>query len=492
MSRSAVALLLLFTGCLSTVDVERPVRVAIVAVHAPSPLPLDAAIELEMSGPIRAPGVWPIHVTRADGRDQPVEIELIDPRVVAMRPVDRWPSADYLTVTIATGLVDVEGQPIALPEQPIAIETAPAPQIGTFSLEGPRPGSLAPVNLRTVVLATRGVAPPMDAIMLVAPGQALRAPIVASDGLGHWLAELPVATGGLRANQTYRLDLLGEAEPSTRPEGEITTGTVADDIAPEIRLRAVDRGGGHARLSIEASEPVLIRGALIDGDGHRVELTAPVVPLARVDGTPSGRLEPGTIYSVHLEGRDLAGNVAPALEVGLEAPGDVRVSLTELVPTPLHDWNDGAEGVAFDGTPGHGSVTDVDEWIELVNRSEHALDLNEVDLTLRVLDATPTEHSLSASSGMYFGRGGTPRAWGVGEALVVRPRSAIAQRDVVVEVAWGDLVLDRVKLGRDEDADHVGGAPPDLEHEALSRDTDGRWRWCRPSPGDPQSTMCLR
>ena len=35
-------------------------------------------------------------------------------------------------------------------------------------------------------------------------------------------------------------------------------------------------------------------------------------------------------------------------------------------------------------------------------------------------------------------------------------------------------------------ADHPGGGPPDLIREALARSPDGRWRWCRPTPGDPR------
>jgi len=172
-------------------------------------------------------------------------------------------------------------------------------------------------------------------------------------------------------------------------------------------------------------------------------------------------------------------------------PDEVRVQLTEVVPTPLHDWGSEVDGVGLDGRPGTGAVTDADEWIEVVNVSDRAVDLTQVDLRVRVRDATPVEHDLAASAQLYFGRGGDITRWGVGEPLVLRPRGSMAQRDVTIEIVWGEQVLDRVYLGRTAGADHAGGMPPDLDHEAIARDGDV-WRWCRPSPGELWAAACIR
>ncbi len=502
MSHPLIAPVVFFTvsalacACWAPVEPSRIAEVEVVELSPREDVALDAPVSVLFSAPVAPPvGRWPIVVMRADGRSAPTEVELLaDGGAVVLRPVPLWPSAEQLTVLIGRGLLGAAGEPVtgASEEEPLLFSTRDVVTPAAFALEGPAPGLPAPTNLRRVVLAfSGGAAAGVESVTLTAEHHTLLLPVIARDDRGRILAELPAGSPPLTPRTPYRVEVVPAIEPMAALHARVLTGSVADHVAPELRLRDVDRGGATVRIVVEADEPVLAHGRVTGPDGTVTELRAPLVPAERVELWSERPLSAQTAYRLRVGASDHAGNEASPLEVAFVTPAEVRVELTEVVATPLHDWGDATRGVPFDATPGRGAVTDADEWLELVNRSDGPIDLTQVALGLRLLDATPVEHDVAAAAHLHFGRGGEPRAWGVGEALVVRPRGALPQREVIIEVVWGDRVLDRVAIGRDPEADHAGGAPPDLEHEAIARDGPA-WRWCTPTPGDPLPGRCLR
>ncbi len=160
-----------------------------------------------------------------------------------------------------------------------------------------------------------------------------------------------------------------------------------------------------------------------------------------------------------------------------------EVRITEIVAAPLRDWSD-AEGVPFDAWPGLGAVNDNDEWVEIVNLSSRSVDLLKADLELHALDTSPSVTPVDAAPGLFFASEGSVRDWRPGEALVVRPRGSLSQRELRLELYGSGQLLHVVQLGASGAADHVGGSPPDAVHEAIARDAQGEWSWCVPTPGD--------
>ncbi|CAN0479583.1 unnamed protein product, partial [Laminaria digitata] len=122
---------------------------------------------------------------------------------------------------------------------------------------------------------------------------------------------------------------------------------------------------------------------------------------------------------------------------------------------------------------GLGAVNDNDEWVELVNLSERAVDLLQAGLELRALDGSPSVTPVDAAPALYFGAGGSVRSWKPGEALVVRPRGSLSQRELRLELYGSGALLDTLQIGGVGEADHPGGGLLDTVHEAIARDQHG-------------------
>ncbi|MEL7371022.1 MAG: hypothetical protein AAFN74_19030, partial [Myxococcota bacterium] len=273
----------------------------------------------------------------------------------------------------------------------------------------------------------------------------------------------------------------GETTPGIR--GQIATSTAADTEAPRLEFIEVDVWPGELEIRWASSKPVRLNARLLGPDAE----SETVIGLGR-----SGRwrwpvvLIAGATYDLTITAFDLTDRRVVGLERQLIGPATVQVSLTEIVSTPRSDWGDSEpRGRPFDSSPGRGTVSSADEWIEMVNTSEQPIDIEAVGLRLRTIDQTPSETLVDLAPALNFGDGGTVNVWRPGEALVVRARGEMSRAPLVVEVWAGALLLDRVVLGDTADADHPGGSPPDLVREAVAKDVNGRWRWCRPSPGDP-------
>jgi hypothetical protein len=423
-----------------------------------------------------------------------VTLEAAPPALV-VAPADAWPPGRALELVVE-GRWSTLGDAAAIPEQPFVFATRapPAPEPTALRLLAPRPGTSPVANLRWIAVELVGAITPERIELRDEDGEAVELRLESTQERSWRLALTPRVEGcaPLCPGRSYRLTAVDAAGAPLAPPVELGTATVADAVPPRLGQLQIAEGPGPLRVELAASEPVLWRGTFEDEGGRRFALAAPLVPTQEAVLSATEPLPGDAPLRLRLELEDLAGHRAPPIEQPVRTPPDVDLRLSELVPTPIRDWSDSAPaGEPYDDQPGGGAVTEVDEWIELVNLSDGPVDAERLAVTIRVLDETPSETRVAAARAVRFGGGGELRAWRPGEALVVRPYGAMAQRPLVVELYVAGRRVDRVELG-ERGADHPGGRPPDFEHEAIARDVAGRWRWCRPTPGDPRAaTDCV-
>jgi hypothetical protein len=74
------------------------------------------------------------------------------------------------------------------------------------------------------------------------------------------------------------------------------------------------------------------------------------------------------------------------------------IRITEVVTDPQadHSENTGGNGVPYDLSPGTGTISSVDEFVELFNAGGTPIDLT--DFTLEFLDTTPSSYTFGATS----------------------------------------------------------------------------------------------
>lgn len=457
---------MLLGGCLPEPPAP-PERLSPPEVEPAGPVPPDAWVALRWADGLLAWEAPPI--VRHEAAVLRVEAELHETGA-RLRGLPRWPPGATVTVDLTGCLSGVE------PESPVQFAVAPEVVVPPSPVvRRPVPGELAPSNLAWVAVAGVGG----DEVRFRSEDHAWMASRAA-------LSVFEVARVGPCAGPCAgRAYVLIEPPGGSGARARVQTATVSDHRAPELlSVGPPVAEPGRLVVDLEANETVRGGGvwtsAGADGrmiatglPGRQARLTAEPAP-------PAGRQ-----VRLELWVEDLAGNRAT---VGLDAESapEVFVHVSELVPAPRRDWGDSEpEGEPFDRFPGRGTVSSADEWVELVHTGEEAVRLDDLGLELRTLDGSPAVTVVADAPALRFGDGGDPTAWRPGEALVVRTRGDMAQRDLVVELWAGAHLVDRVELSDQPGADHPGGAPPDLEHDALARGWDGRFRWCRPSPGSP-------
>jgi hypothetical protein len=86
-----------------------------------------------------------------------------------------------------------------------------------------------------------------------------------------------------------------------------------------------------------------------------------------------------------------------------------RVVINEVVTDPQRDWNDtaGGDGRAFVATPGVGTVSSSDEWLEVLNAGGEPVDLT--GWRLEFVDSSPAS--------MTVGTGSATLVWSDGSSL---------------------------------------------------------------------------
>lgn len=497
-------LLALTQGCLEPPDVEVAPRVVALGVVPAETVDLGAPVAVLLSGgEARMPSDdLPFVVSIEDGSAVPSRATLqAGGTEVRVEPVPSWPPGKTLEVQLGA-LADVFGRPVSPAEGGLLFSTSPVldPEPGSTTVRSPLPARRAPLNLRwlaavlspnlepdrtpaTLELTAGDGAPPVHArVERVAEGGVVLAR----------LAEHRGSCDPLCPGTEYRVSAGASHAAAAGPRGSVLTATITDVTPPSVTSTSVSVRGDRVIVEVIADEPVLVFGRVTGGSGESWPLDAPLIASEEVFVEAAGALAAGSTYTFELELEDVAGNRLPRRSIGVELPGRVVVSISELVPAPIRDWGDSdGLGTPLDPYPGSGTVSDADEWIELVNLSDYPLDLERAGLVVRVIDSSPTETWVNGAPSLYFGDGGSRERWWPGEALVMRPRGAIAHRGFVVELVSGAVVLDRVEVGEVDGADSRTGSPPDLQHEALARDPSGGFRWCLPTPGDPVPGPCL-
>jgi hypothetical protein len=152
--------------------------------------------------------------------------------------------------------------------------------------------------------------------------------------------------------------------------------------------------------------------------------------------------------------------------------------VTEVVTDPQadHSESSGGNGVPFDGSPGDGSVSSTDEFLELFNAGTSTLDLTGYRLDLD--DSTPTSYvfGTTSSGALRFSSGSSLEALLAGGfVLVGNPPGAINNAiDVILRDPLGEIV-DLLEI---EDGKATGPAD-----EAIAR------AW---SAAGPVDTMLVR
>ncbi|RMH43961.1 MAG: hypothetical protein D6689_03695 [Deltaproteobacteria bacterium] len=150
------------------------------------------------------------------------------------------------------------------------------------------------------------------------------------------------------------------------------------------------------------------------------------------------------------------------------------VLINEVVVYPLRDWNDSdGFGMPYDGEPGHGIITSVDEFVELYNAGTAPVDLRA--WTLEMIDESPETTVLGAHPSIVATPGSTVAALQPGHYLVVGNPRGFSSTDVFV-VLRDDAgrVVDDVEIGgnngaADPEGDGSGDGAPDGIGNGLGR-----------------------
>ena len=475
-----LSILLLSSACFEAPTIPAAVRpVALVPAGLVQPV---ASVELKFSGRARPEegAGEPIEVVDLD--DAPVRTALtLDGVSWRLTPIPAWPAGEVLRVVQRGSIIDDAGRAVEWPQDDLHFEVAPDQPRAPIAVRWPTPG-LA-VAAGATWFAVENVPDGIDRLTLRADEdavQALRRETV--DGVTRFSVE-SAGCEGLCPEQRYELDA-SDADVAIGVRSVVWTSSTADGAPPGFAVAEVEVGPSLVEVRWACDEPVWLEARLI-GPDYDFEA---VVGLGRAGVWRwTEPLVPGTAYGLAVTAVDLFGRTTVGIDRRVIGPAEVQVILREFVFTPRSDWGDSEpRGEPFDESPGTGTVSSADEWIEIVNATDGVVDIEAAALRIRTLDGTPSETRVAAAPALRFGDGGSVRGWLPGEALVVRPRGDMSQSALTVEVWAGAVLLERVVLGDGPDADHPGGSPPDLEREALSRQPDGRWRWCRPTPGDPR------
>lgn len=411
-------------------------------------------------------------------------------RALLVQPDPKWPAWPELGLRLRPGLVGEAGEHLDVDTSTRAVgrrvERAPDPT-PRVSRMAPASGHAAPSNLRWLGL----IVEPPRALSGAALRQRDDAWALLPEGARDGRVRVRLAEDGPRRPGIWTLSVPEGFELSDGLDRQVDLAPTPDLTSPRIEAWSYRVEASAVVVHLEADEAFFVRGSATTASGTEVQLDAPPYALRTMSVRVPTPL-PSTLYEIEIELVDLSGNAVQLPAWAARSAPKLAVEITEVVTTPLRDWGDSEEaGRPFDPLPGSGSVTDADEWVELVNHSGRALDLRTVHIQLETMDGTPAVTQLSDPPAAYFGAGGDFDRWLPGEALVVRPRGSMSSRDLKIRVVSGDVVLDDIRLA-EEAGEHPGGTPPDSVHEAIAKSSWGTWAWCRPTPGDAASSSdCL-
>lgn len=160
-----------------------------------------------------------------------------------------------------------------------------------------------------------------------------------------------------------------------------------------------------------------------------------------------------------------------------EAFDSARVLISEVVTDPQsdHDESSGGNGVKFDATPGSGAVSTTDEYVEIYNGTDAAIDLTGYDLSMK--DGTDALQGLDTDFISFFSLSGDLTDFAPGEFLVLGNPSGQINNNITIELL--DATAAAVDTLTIEDAN-----ASDPADEAYTLDLDsGEWGMTAATPG---------
>ncbi len=477
MNGAKVAGLVLALSTQACLNFEPPPEPLTLLAVQPDLVAPDGVVTVVFSAPLAS---LPTLTVDLDGDLVEVDLRLTGDRIM-LYPAIAWPRSGRLAIRSPQPIYSKDGAELDVPDGLLGWFSV-IPDAGVsqaLTLLGPWS---APANLRFLLLAGPEAAfNDSSSIRLTGYGEPQTGRILAHAG-GRALLEVsqgPACTEDC-GERRYGVQVM----PQELEVGQVLTSSIVDRRAPQILWVNATVRGATVRVQVFGDEPLVVQGKLHPPEGPPVALTPPQQIDTEVWLSAAESLLPSTRYRVVLDVWDVAGNSAPAPVVYIETADVPQVQITEVVAAPLRDWSD-RDGVPFDSWPGVGPVNDNDEWVEIVNLSDRSVDLLKAGLELHALDTSPSVTPIDGAPALYFSSGGGLHNWRPGEALVVRVRGSLSQRELRLELYGSGALLDTLKLGTSGAADHGGGSPPDAVHEAIAKDANGVWAWCVPTPGDP-------
>lgn len=469
-ARAVACALAISSACMPSPRDLEPSRNEWLQLRGDHQIAKGAPIEFEWGRGLRLVGTPEV---RALGEQVAAELEgtTFGARLL---PKPSWPEGE-LEVSVSGCLETEDG---SLPDWlPIGLTVVSSTMAEVLDpvVRRPAPGSVGPSNL-----AWLAVEAPAELSTLTLRSEDGARFLAAREGRGDvFRVEPGFSCSSDCAGRSFQL----EGYPSGVLRS-VRTSSSADLQTPLLSKLVLDAAPGALELELLADETVRGGGGwrAAGASGRFASLGFPGTSVRLgAEPAPPG----GADIEIDIWIEDLAGARTSTRTI-ISMPERVEARITELVFAPRRDWGDSEpNGEPFDAYPGSGTVSSADEWIELVNLSGRTVSLARSGLELRALDGTPAVTKVVDAPRLRFGDGGGPASWLPGEALVVRTRGDMAQGGLVVELWSGAMRVDRVVIGREVGADHAGGGPPDLDHDALARTGRGDWAWCRPTPGDP-------
>jgi len=154
-----------------------------------------------------------------------------------------------------------------------------------------------------------------------------------------------------------------------------------------------------------------------------------------------------------------------------------RILFTEAVTDPQQDHSESTEenGILFDPYPGTGTVGSTDEYIEIFNGTDSAVDVSL--WSLNMVDGTDVQQDLNSSDwDVYFSNEGSLESFGAGEFLVLGNPEGAMNNSISFELTNEDgEIVDALEV---DDAN-----ASDLNDEAYTLSADGTWNMDFASPG---------
>ncbi|HBF12699.1 MAG TPA: hypothetical protein DDW49_04815 [Deltaproteobacteria bacterium] len=175
------------------------------------------------------------------------------------------------------------------------------------------------------------------------------------------------------------------------------------------------------------------------------------------------------------QGNDIQ-NSPPVLSPAGSKAGVNEVHFTEVITDPQQDWNDssGGNGIGFDALVGQGTIGTTDEWIEIKNGRDQALDISL--WSLKMNDGTDEEIIFGETgANLVFSLGGSVDFFQPDEFLIVGNPPGDMKNTVSLELVDEEgHIVDGLDVP-DANAD-------DLRDESFFFDENFLWKTGRASP----------